>query len=357
MVSNIYIGAVSARTPLGLNAKASAAAVRAGIDRIAEHPFMINKDGEPISSIIDSVLDPAVFGAERMAALATAALESLCEEIRPLSHVVSRVPLLIGLPEYRPGWNRETMAEFAYRIKTHPFGLKFDDTIETFPNGHASGIMALKRAQELIEHGIANLCIVGGVDSYFEPDTMEWLDEERRIIGEDRRSAFVPGEGAGFVAVTGNDLFGYFRDRSPARIRSISLAMESNLIYTDTICLGEGLSQAVRDALTPLSLPDEMVEVVYCDINGERYRAEEWAFAILRNPMGFTDPAGYELTTTYWGDVGAASVPLFLMLAVRSGRRGYAKGKRHMIWTSSNTGERGAVVFELGAQTERGFAL
>ena len=61
---------------------------------------------------------------------------------------------------------------------------------------------------------------------------------------------------------------------------------------------------------------------------------------------------GHELVSAYLGDVGAASASLFIMLAMRSGHRGYAKAQRHMVWNSSNTGERGAVVFEIGPKTE-----
>ncbi|MBN2530752.1 MAG: hypothetical protein JXR76_30470 [Deltaproteobacteria bacterium] len=357
MSSHLHIVAISARTPLGLNAKASAAAVRAGIDGIIEHPFMTNNAGDPIPAIIDREINPALFGAERLSALAIPAIDALCAELAQLEKSFDKVPLLIGLPEFRPGWNAKCLAVFKRAIQNQNVGFDWQDTIELFPNGHAAGIIALKRAQDIILSGRSKLCIVGGVDSYFDPDTIDWLDENRRIIGENRRSAFIPGEGAGFLAVVGQELAFRFRNQSPAQIRAIGLAKEDKLINTDTICLGEGLTTAVRDALAPLSMPRDMIDVVYCDVNGERYRSEEWAFTVLKNPHTFKDPAGHELVSTYLGDVSAASAPLFIMLAMRSGQRGYAKGQRHLVWSSSNTGERSAVVFDIGSNVEQGAAL
>jgi 3-oxoacyl-[acyl-carrier-protein] synthase-1 len=45
-----------------------------------------------------------------------------------------------------------------------------------------------------------------------------------------------------------------------------------------------------------------------------------------------------------WGDIGAASGPLFANLAVAAGLRGYAKGPRTLIWASSERGDRAAAV-------------
>jgi len=49
-----------ARTPLGLDCRASAAAVRAGISAIADHPFMIDRFGLPMKVTRDAELDPGL---------------------------------------------------------------------------------------------------------------------------------------------------------------------------------------------------------------------------------------------------------------------------------------------------------
>ncbi len=64
--------------------------------------------------------------------------------------------------------------------------------------GHAAGLAAFQAATRRIQNGEIEACLVGGVESYFHPDTMEWLDANRQLVGSVSRSGFIPGEGAGF---------------------------------------------------------------------------------------------------------------------------------------------------------------
>jgi 3-oxoacyl-[acyl-carrier-protein] synthase-1 len=130
-----------------------------------------------------------------------------------------------------------------------------------------------------------------------------------------------------------------------ARVSGAHAAMESRTIASDAEVLGHGLADAVLGATGALRLPAEAVEDVYGDINGERYRADEWGFALLR--------AGRALRTVQcktpascWGDVGAASGALGCVLAVRAWARGYASGSRALVWGGSDNGLRAAVVLQ-----------
>ena len=75
-----------------------------------------------------------------------------------------------------------------------------------------------------------------------------------------------------------------------------------------------------------LHLPRSGSTDFYCDINGERYRAEEWGFVCLRLAQYFDDPTGYLSPADHWGDMGAASVPLFAVLTCPGRRTGVARG-------------------------------
>ena len=112
------------------------------------------------------------------------------------------------------------------------------------------------------------------------------------------------------------------------------------------MCLGEGLTAAVQTAVSGLNPPAQRVGDVYCDINGERYRSEEWGFVCLRLSHYFDDPTAFHSPAECWGDVGAASGPLLSMLACQAFARGYATGVRALVWASSEGGHRGAAVFE-----------
>jgi 3-oxoacyl-[acyl-carrier-protein] synthase-1 len=204
----------------------------------------------------------------------------------------------------------------------------------------------MARAVHQIETGAIDACLIGGVETYFQADTMEWLDANRQLAGSVSRSGFVPGEGACFCVLMADG----FRTRlglsSLARIVSAETGRETKLIKTSDICLGEGLTATVRQAVKELASRGESINSVICDINTERYRGEEWGFVCLRLPLCFDDPTGYLSPADCWGDMGAASGPLFAMLACEAARRGFSRGRHAMLWASSEGGLRGATVLE-----------
>ena len=104
---------------------------------------------------------------------------------------------------------------------------------------------------------------------------------------------------------------------------------------------------AIAGATHPLRLPHEKIATTYCDINGERRRSEEFFYVPLRLSAPFIDANRYESPADAWGDVGAASGPLYVALAVASAERGYARGPHVLAWTSSDGGTRAAVTLTL----------
>ena len=110
--------------------------------------------------------------------------------------------------------------------------------------------------------------------------------------------------------------------------------------------MGVGLTTVVQKAVSDAALGDAAIKSVICDINGERYRGEEWGFVCLRLSRFFDDPTAYWSPADSWGDVGAASGPLFAMLAMQAAARGYAKGPHTLLWASSEGGLRAAAVLE-----------
>jgi 3-oxoacyl-[acyl-carrier-protein] synthase I len=351
VVEEVHIVAVGARTPLGLTAEGSAAAVRAGISQLKEHPFIVDRMAEPVRMARDNRLDPKVPHSERLIEMAATALDEICGKLELKSSSFGRIPLLLALPEERPGWTREHSQAVIRGLSGKPIPLEFQP-IEALLLGHAAGLIALEAACAWIQAGQAELCVIAGVDSYLELETLEWLDQNRQLATSYHRGAFFPGEGAGAFLVASESAVRRYGLDSLAVVRGTGVAIEDRPIRTDTVCLGEGLTESVRMAVAPLRLRQESVEGIICDINGERYRSEEWGFALLRLPEALADPTGYDLPASCWGDVGAASAPLFVMLAVTAGRRGWAKGDRYLIWNSSEGGQRAAVVLELNRRRE-----
>ena len=347
MTIAVHIVATGARTPLGLDGASSAAAYRAKISAVSEHPFMIDRAGNPMQCAFDSQLDSRLMGTPRFLALAETALLETCIALNEMSSRRRlRFPIYVGLPEHRPGFTAEDM-EVVRRGLANISGLPIDiSELIIFSNGHAAALAALAKAVNDIQQGKLELCLVGGIDSYCHPDTMEWLDENRQLAGAISRSGFVPGEGAGFCLLMNERIREELGFASLARVGAFAISRESKRIKTTDVCLGNGLTAVVQSIVNNLTLPSEKINAVICDINGERYRGEEWGFVCLRLSQYFDDPTAYWSPADCWGDAGAASGPLFAMLACQAAKRGYIKRPRALLWASSEEGLRSAVLLE-----------
>ncbi|MEA3274719.1 MAG: beta-ketoacyl synthase N-terminal-like domain-containing protein [Pseudomonadota bacterium] len=345
--SPVAIVGLGARTPLGLDAPSTAAAVRAAISVIGAHPYFIDKAGEPMSVAMDTAITTDATLVERMAVLAEAALRESLAPLAVTGGLDDPVPVFIGLPEGQPGVPKgldKTLGDRLDALATLPAPL---GPITAFANGHSAGLMALQEAARLIHRGEAALCLAGGIDSYIEAERLEWLDAEEQLMSAENRSGFPPGEAAGFCLVA--SALAAHRLSLPAlgNVVSVATDFEPNRIKTETICVGDGLTKAFRQVIRHLDLPSERIDAMFCDLNGERYRNEEFVFTLLRTQLAFVDAGNFRHPADCWGDVGAASGPLLAVLAVIAGMKGYADGRRCLLWTSSEGGQRGAALLEV----------
>lgn len=345
----LFIIATGARTPLGLDSVNAAAAVRAAISSVSEHPFMIDRAGEPMPASLDGLLAPEVPCRERMLAMAKSALHEAC---MPLIQCNAKkpVPLLLGLPEPRPGFS-EADAHWLRACLQQQVQLPFAlSDARAYMSGHSAVLYLIDQARQEMGEGRYDTCLVGGVESYFHPDTLAWLDSNRQLVGSVSRSGFVPGEGAGFCLLMTAAAAQRLGLQPLALLTCSATAWEEKRIKTQHINLGEGLTQTVRNTLSAMEPAGGNINAIYCDINGERYRGEEWGFVCLKLAAYFDDPTGYWSPADCWGDMGAASGGLFVALAIQAAQRGYATGRRSLLWTGSENGLRAAALLEADPQ-------
>ena len=307
---------------------------------------MIDQVGDPMPGALDYQLDPAVKGSDRLLALAETALREACMSLNDVPEFSRPVPVYLALPELRPGFTESDATAVRSGLAAfRDLPIEISE-VNSLTQGHAAGLAGFKLACDRIQQGPFEACLVGGVDSYFQPDTMEWLDENRQLSGSISRSGFVPGEAAGFCLLMTERAQERFGLKALARVRAVGIGKETKLIKTQNICLAEGLTAAVRDAVNGLRLPLDTINMVICDMNSERYRSEEWGFVCLRLSQYFDDPTIYVSPADCWGDLGAASGPLYAMLACHASARNYAVGRRTMLWASSESGLRAAAVLD-----------
>ena len=346
MSRNVYIVAVAARTAVGPTAEGTAAAVRAGVSRVREHPFMVDAAGDLLKCGLDGGIAPTLFGVDRMLALAHHALAEIAAKLTSQRPYPVPVRVLLALPEPRPGFSSEDATRLARKLGEAPPAKLAGVRVEQTETGHAGALAGLERAVRDIGQGTYDLCIVGGVDSYLEADTLDWLDGEKRLARAEIRSGFPPGEGAAMLAVASDAARSALGLPSLARVRTVACAREKRDPKCDEGLLGEGLTEALRRAAATLRPSGEVLADVYLDINGERSRTDDWGFALMRTAKAFRDGTDYRTAVSLCGEIGAASGALSCVLAVQAWQRGYGHGALALASGSSWGGLRGAALLE-----------
>ncbi|SDZ16245.1 3-oxoacyl-[acyl-carrier-protein] synthase-1 [Variovorax sp. YR266] len=341
----LQIAGLGACTPIGRNAWSSAAAARAGVCGFGEHPFLIDSAGEPMRVARAPWIGADVDAQQRCAALLLPAIE---EAMRPLvaagAAVHCRLGLALALPPPRAGRPADLRdALLAHVTQRHQ---ELFNASRVFEIGHAGGHLALDAAARGCAGASIDACLVCGVDTYLAPETLEWVEASDQLHGGgvlNNPWGFIPGEAAGAVLVASHEFTARAGLTSLATLDEPGLGLETRLIKSGEVCIGDGLTQAFRQALKSLDQND-LVHNVFCDMNGETYRADEYGFTVLRTKEHFRNATDFVAPADCWGDVGAAGMPLHIALAVISHLKHYGKGPVSMVWASSESGERGAVL-------------
>ena len=333
---------------VGQRAPSAAAAVRAGVSRVAEHPYFSDAIGEPVMMGLEPSLDPLMSVVDRICTMAEGVLREVAESLTSTRPIPTEVPVLIVLPEERPGLPAASLKQIEVRLS----GM----TIEGLPKarirfagrGHVGAATACKEAlQHLSAHG-QSLCIVAGVDSYADGFTLDWLEESRRLASEPVRAGFPPGEGAAaFVLASASTRRAAGFD-SLATVRAVATALDPEAADPEAEPLGKGLTAVVREVAQQLERPAEHFEDLFIDINGERPRTTDLGFVSLRCGTLFRDVTEYTRAVPSTGELGAASMPFNIVLATQAWARGWARGGNALVLGSSRGMERAAILLGKG---------
>jgi 3-oxoacyl-[acyl-carrier-protein] synthase-1 len=306
---------------------------------------MIDTAGEPMRTARAPWLRLELEGIARHRELLLPAIDEALAPMLTLPAVsAAKIGLALALPPARPG-QPEALGEGLLNVVSKQRAGRFA-TAGTFEAGHAAGHLALELAVKSCAGGSFDAFVVAGVDSYLAPETLEWVEECDQLHGGgplNNAWGFIPGEAASAILLSTEAFAKRLGLEAFGEVVSVGLGRETKLIKTDTVCIGEGLTQAFRTALEPLPANDK-IHNVFCDLNGETYRADEYGFTALRTNERFRAATEFVAPADCWGDIGSAGAPLHIALAVISHYKRYGKGRLSMVWASSESGERGAAV-------------
>lgn len=338
----VVIVGLGANTAVGQGAWASAAAVRAGVTGFTQHPYVVDTAGEPTRAAIAPWIDIDVRGIERFEALLFPAIDKALAAVPQPPSNPGRWALALGLPSPRPGLPEKIDSELVARAK-HRYSSVFG-AAAALNAGHAAGLLALQAAFVRLTEGTLDACVVAGVDSWMEPETLEWLESCDQLHGAgplNNAWGFIPGEAGAALLLVRASIAQAMRRPALATVLGVGTANEPKQIKTQTVCIGEGLTEAFRGALA--CLPEgARVSDIYCDMNGEPYRADEFGFTALRTKEYFESASDFMAPADCWGDVSAAGSLLHVALACISSSKGYAKGPLAFVWASAEGGQRAA---------------
>jgi 3-oxoacyl-[acyl-carrier-protein] synthase-1 len=333
----ICIIGAGAQTPVGRSLLASAAAIRCNISAAAEHPFMIDRHGEPMVVARVPWLDLKSSLDARITELAIDAAKEAVYPIAPRFASLRRhMHLYIALSaDYLDDRVRRIIADrVAAGLELLDEGAtSLGERLVRVADGHAAGLLALEHAVRDIEHGKVELALVGGADSWIGPERLESIDYAGRIHTVKDSWGFIPGEGAAFTLVTTGAIARRLGVEPLGEILSVACAGEEMLMATRTVCTGQGLTAAFVAALEG----QPRVTHAFCDLNGEIYRAEEYGFAITRTGSAFENADRFTAPASVCGDVGSASGSLAVGLSIAAFARSAGEGPVHLAWSSSAT--------------------
>lgn len=332
---------VAIHSAVGRTAPAAAAAVRAGIGRIREHEHMVDNAGDPFRLAFDSELEAPLRRGQRIASLATSALEQLVPQLEQRA-LPGSIPTFLCLPEPSDSFSSADATRISATL-TNTFANRANLTCRTLTQGNAAGAVALQSAHALLSSGSSDACLVVGADSFIDPDILEPLDESGRVMSLSNRWGFPPGEGAAALLLVSKAKVRSLNMRALAEVHGVGIAHELHGREGDGVCVGEALADAFRQSVRSLGEP---VAAHYCDIDGDRYREHEYSYAINRvHPEMFVDSTNYVAPAESWGAVGAASLVMLSALAIARQQRDAKVGPTSMAWAGSETGLRGSVVY------------
>jgi 3-oxoacyl-[acyl-carrier-protein] synthase-1 len=309
------IAATGAVCAVGIGTAQSWSSIRTGIARFGEsavrdHRFelirmaLLPDDAlEPLLPAVEKV--PFSPRAQRMLRLAAPALR------QALTGFEGAPPaLFIGLPQTEPSGPPDKSFIDALADQS---GAAFEKgSTQVFARGRAAALLALDAGVRHIAERRADAVLVGGVDTFLDPQLLGELSSEGRILGSRVMDGFIPGEGAAFLLLARP---GTSSQKHPSiAITGVGVAQDPGHRYSNQPARGEGLSMAIERMTGPMGQPPA-ARTTFAGFNGENFGAKEWGVARIRHGELFAPDMKLEHPADCFGDAGAAMGALLLAVA------------------------------------------
>lgn len=340
-MSFVSIIGVGARTPLGLNAAQTGFSLRTGMPVFREAP-LVDAEGENITMGLLPTLDPHLVGLERAEALALPALEEALSALGK-NRTGLRARLALCLDEHVDPTEAATLGA---ALCSHVRASLPEPELDISARGAASAAYVLPNLVDALVSGRVDIGILGGVHTDYDPRRVASLEAQGRLFRPPTNlTAVLPGESAAFVLLASPSGARKFNFQPLATIEAFATAFEEARPDNNVSPFrATALTALLRSVLGPLEHRGDHVGWMLTDLGLETFKHFEHQAAITRNQRSLSQLQYLDSPSQRMGDLGAAVMPLHLVLAGEAFTRGYAPHRRMLSLAGSDGGERGAVL-------------
>ncbi|MEO7853685.1 MAG: hypothetical protein ABIR94_15745 [Rubrivivax sp.] len=321
-------------TSVGLTAPASCAAFRAKLTNPTETRF-VDSGGEWIMAH-RVALDQPWRGLTKLAKMAAMAIDEALEGVPKTQW--PQLPLILCVAEKeRPGRTRGLDDELFLKIQDE-LGTRFAPQSVIVTQGRVGVAVALLQARTLIDEAKLPRVLIAATDSLLTWPTLSHYEERERLLTAQNSNGFMPGEGAGALLVG-----------APASVADelvctgIGFAREAAHINGEEPLRGDGLSQAVRSALSDAGCEMHDIDFRITDNSGEQYYFKEAALALSRTLRKLKPEFDIWHPAECTGEVGAACGISIVATAQAGCGKHYTNGPRILAHMANDAGQRAAL--------------
>lgn len=333
---SVFITAIGARSPVGLDAEQTATGIRASHLAPRRTRFEHERGGERVAMSMLRALHDDLEGVERMVALAVPALRE-CATSLGGRHAIGPIPVLLACPAPRPGFAAEDARDLLSRVTQGAGFAACRERSTAFATGHAGLAVALDRAVRLLAASERGPVLVGAVDSFHDAAAVRHLDQAWRILSPSTPDGFIPSEGAAFLAVQRAD--------APPAGALAEIVLAATALERAVVEGRPNLGLAATEILERATrgLGDGPLRWLLRTTNRERTRAREDRFVTTRLADRIDDGTRMDELAEHLGDAGAASGGLLAVLVCHAFAAGWAPAREAVLALASDGPERGVV--------------
>jgi len=319
-LDKLYISATGMITPVGFDTQMTIASVKAGISAYQESSYY-NRHYQKMKlapipdeafSLPELETDKPLakqIRYQRMLGIASVAIsEALAnyEDAQP-------IPLFLGGPEAITAQEATINSDFIKHLAEISEANLDLSRSRIFATGRTSLLEAIDLAFTYIDQTGASHVLVGGVDSYIDPNVLANLELQDRILTASNSDGFAPAEGASFLLLSKNSTVLKPMPNKAVFINRPGFADEQGHRYSTAPYRGDGLAAATRSALH--SVNSLQVQSLFSSMNGESFAAKELGVTMLRNSNKLSTELQIEHPADAFGDMGAAVTAVLITLA------------------------------------------